>query len=133
MGDSTRPTIGNLPSWFRLAQDGCATAGARRGRLAVPGSVPAAIPCNPPDHTIYGNHMNETQKTTIYLDSADYQRLKAMARRQGRKPAELVREAVAAYARRGTRVPRSLGAGRSGKGNLSERAEVLLKGMGRAR
>jgi predicted transcriptional regulator len=90
-------------------------------------------PCNPPTHTIYGNHINETQKTTIYLDSADYQRLKTMARRQGRKPAELVREAVAAYARRGTRVPRSLGAGRSGKGNLSERAEVLLKGMGRAR
>ena len=77
--------------------------------------------------------MNETQKTTVYLDRADYQHLKTLARRQGRKPAELVREAVAAYARRGNTVPRSLGSGRSGKRNLSEQAEALLKGMGRAR
>jgi hypothetical protein len=75
--------------------------------------------------------MNGAQKTTVYLDPADYQRLKAMARRQGRKPAELVREAVAAYARHGNAMPRSLGSGRSGKRNLSERAEALLKGMGR--
>jgi len=77
--------------------------------------------------------MNETQKTTVYLDRADYQQLKTLARRQGRKPAELVREAVAVYARRGSMMPRSLGSGHSGKRNLSERAEVLLKGMGRAR
>jgi hypothetical protein len=77
--------------------------------------------------------MTRPQKTTVYLDGADYQRLKVLARRQGRKPAELVREAVARYARRGAPVPRSLGAGRSGKGNLSERAEALLQGMGRAR
>jgi len=77
--------------------------------------------------------MNETQKTTVYLDRADYQQLKTLARRQGRKPAELVREAVAAYARRGNTMPRSLGSGHSGKRNLSEQAEVLLKGMGRAR
>ncbi|MBI4515820.1 MAG: CopG family transcriptional regulator [Deltaproteobacteria bacterium] len=78
--------------------------------------------------------MNPPQKTTVYLDAEDYQRLKTMARRQGRRPAELVREAVAVYARGGgTAVPRSLGSGRSGKRNLSERAEQLLKGIGRAR
>ena len=76
--------------------------------------------------------MNDPQKTTVYLDRADYQRLKALARRQGRKPAELVREAVAVYTRQhGTSLPRSLGSGHSGKRNLSERAEQLLHGLGR--
>jgi hypothetical protein len=77
--------------------------------------------------------MTSALKTTVYLDAADYQRLKALARRQGRKPAELVREAVAVYAHRGGTTPRSLGAGRSGARNLSERAEALLKGLGRTR
>jgi len=77
-------------------------------------------------------YMNDPQKTTVYLDRGDYQRLKALARRQGRKPAELVREAVAAYTRqRGAALPHSLGSGHSGKRNLSERAEQLLRGMGR--
>lgn len=77
--------------------------------------------------------MSTLTKTTLYLPEADYRRLKALARREGRATAELVREAVAEYARRrgGTRLPRSLGAGRSGRGDLSERAESLLEGMGR--
>src|SRR5205807_1416291 len=52
-----------------------------------------------------------------------------------RTTAELVREAVAEYARRhapGGR-PKSLGAGRSGRGNIAERAEELLRGLGRRR
>ncbi len=73
-------------------------------------------------------------KTTVYLEAAAYRRLKAVARREKRKPAELVREAIAAYARRkAPALPRSLGAGRSGRRDLSERAEELLKGMGRSR
>jgi hypothetical protein len=40
-----------------------------------------------------------------------------------------VAELVAREAK--ARRPRSLGAGRSGRGDLSERAEELLKGMGR--
>jgi len=46
-----------------------------------------------------------------------------------------VREAVKEYAQRRDRqpAPRSLGAGRSGGAKLSERAEELLKGMGRSR
>jgi 1,4-alpha-glucan branching enzyme len=83
--------------------------------------------------TTYGIGMSEMTKTTLYLPEADYARIKAMAAREGRSAAELVREAVAEYAsRRGPRrLPRSLGAGRSGKGDVSEKAERLLKGIGR--
>ena len=82
---------------------------------------------------IYGSHMSDLTKTTLYLPEADYARLKAMARREGRATAELVREAVAEYAsRRGARrLPRSLGAGRSGRGDVAEKADLLLKGLGR--
>ncbi len=68
----------------------------------------------------------------MYLSQSDYRRLKALARAEGRPTAELVREAVAEYARRrtGKASPRSLGMGRSGRGDLAERAEELLGGMG---
>lgn len=83
--------------------------------------------------TIYG--MASTQKTTVYLDEADYRALKAIARAKGRTPASLVREAVAEYAAREKprRSPRSLGAGRSQTGDISERAEELLAGFGKKR
>ena len=72
-------------------------------------------------------------KTTVYLTGADYRRLQALARAQRRPAAELVREAVAEYAARETkgRRPSSLGAGRSGRRDFSERAEALLTGFGR--
>lgn len=72
------------------------------------------------------------QKTTVYLDSEDYTRLKRLARERGESPAALIREAVAEYGRRhaGRALPRSLGAGRSGRGYLSERDEELLEGLG---
>jgi predicted transcriptional regulator len=71
--------------------------------------------------------MAEVQKTTVYLDANDYRRLKSIARAKGRTPAALVREAVAEYAAREMhkRRPRSLGAGRSRRG------EDLLGGFGR--
>lgn len=77
--------------------------------------------------------MSETTRTTVYLDAADYRRLKAIARAEGRSAAELVREAVSEYARRrgGRARPRSIGSGRSGRDDLSERAEELLAGLGR--
>jgi hypothetical protein len=80
--------------------------------------------------TIYGVAV---QKTTVYLDAADYRRLKAIARAQGRPPAELVREAVARYtaAEMPARRARCVGAGASRRGDLSERAEELLAGLGR--
>ena len=75
------------------------------------------------------------QKTTVYLDPADYRTLKQIATRTRRQPAALVREAVAQYAARYGKRPvgRSVGAFSSGRRNLSERAEDLLKGMGRSR
>lgn len=73
-------------------------------------------------------------KTTLYLDSDVHRQLKLLARQRGRPVAELVREAVAEYAARhaGRAVPASLGMGRSGRGDLGERAEELLRGMGEA-
>jgi predicted transcriptional regulator len=79
--------------------------------------------------------MSDLTKTTVYLTTADYRRLKSLAREQRRTTADLVREAVAEYAQRHGRkvLPRSLGLGHSGRGDLSERAETLLRGMGRER
>jgi predicted transcriptional regulator len=72
-------------------------------------------------------------KTTVYLDAQQYDRIKEIARAENRAPAELVREAVAQYAerKRPRRTPKSLGSGRSGKGDVSTRAEGLLAGLGR--
>ena len=75
------------------------------------------------------------QKTTVYLDPTDYRRLKALARAQGRKPAELVREAVAQYTANAQprRRPRSIASGASRTGVVGERAEALLAGFGARR
>jgi hypothetical protein len=64
-----------------------------------------------------------------------YRALKRIAAKKKRQPAELVREAVAEYAARHTqrRAPKSIGAFSSGRRDLSERAEELLKGMGRSK
>ena len=79
--------------------------------------------------------MSGTLKTTVYLDAASYEILRGVARERGVPSAEVVREAVAEYARRHARrrKARSVGAFRSGKGDLSTRAEELLSGMGRSR
>lgn len=71
-------------------------------------------------------------KTTLYLDSDDYRKLKRIAARRRRAPAALVREAVAEYVLRHGQpcAPRSVGAFASGRSDLSERAEELLAGMG---
>jgi ribbon-helix-helix CopG family protein len=76
--------------------------------------------------------MPDTQKTTVYLDAADYRRLKAIAKARGCAPAELVREAVAQYAAKEStgRKARSVGIGRSRKTNIGARAEELLDGFG---
>jgi hypothetical protein len=72
-------------------------------------------------------------KTTVYLDEPSYARLKRIARAQGRPTASLVREAVMEYAaRHDTRGrPKSIGAFRSKRHDLSERAEDLLNDFGR--
>jgi len=72
------------------------------------------------------------QKTTVYLDPVEYRKLRAIAQEQGRSAAELIREAVAEYTARRSigRLPRSPGAGRSGRDDLSETSEDLLAGFG---
>jgi predicted transcriptional regulator len=75
------------------------------------------------------------QKTTVYLDADAYRRLKQLARKRGRAPAEMIREAVAEYTTRHAprRKPRSIGAFKSGRGDLGSRAEELLTGFGHDR
>jgi predicted transcriptional regulator len=70
-------------------------------------------------------------RTTIYLDETLYERVQRLAEASGRTQAAVIREAIATYAsgRRG-KVPRSVGMGASASGDLSERAEELLKGFG---
>lgn len=79
--------------------------------------------------------MSRVLKTTVYLGDADYRRLKAIARELGCPPAALVREAVAEFAKTHSRRkrPRSVGAGHSGRDDVSERAEELLSGLSRDR
>ena len=73
-------------------------------------------------------------KTTVYLDADEYRRLKAIARAQATTPAALLRKAVAEYTAAHARrpAPSSIGVGHSGRGNVSEKAEELLAGMGRS-
>ena len=75
------------------------------------------------------------EKTTLYLDGADYSKLKRIAAARRRAPAALVREAGAEdVARHGaTALPSSLGAATSGRTDLSEKAERLLDGFGSSR
>ena len=77
--------------------------------------------------------MSTLVKTTVYLLEREYRRIKELASEQNRPTAELVREAVAEYARRHGkyRMPSSVGAGASGRGDVSEKSEELLDGMGR--
>ena len=74
----------------------------------------------------------ETIKTTVYLNAADYRRLKSLAADKGRSAAELVREAVAEYAARATERewPRSFGMGDSGDPHFAENYEDYLDGFG---
>ncbi len=76
--------------------------------------------------------MSGRVKTTVYLDREEYRELKAIARTGDKTPAALIREAISEYAARHgkPRSPRSVGLGRSGRGDLSERTDELLAGMG---
>ena len=75
------------------------------------------------------------QKTTVYMHEDTYRRLKQIARERHRPPAAMVREAVAEYTARHSarRRPRSVGAFKSGRRDLGQRAEALLAGLGEDR
>ena len=74
----------------------------------------------------------KTIKTTVYLNAADYRKLKSLATDKGRSAAELVREAVAEYTARATerKWPRCFGMGDSGDPHFAERYEDYLDGFG---
>ncbi len=82
-----------------------------------------------PPHTIYG--MTRI-KTTVYLNAADYRKLKSLATDTGRHAAELVREAVAEYAARAKERewPKSFGMGYSGDPEFAANYEDALDGFG---
>ena len=71
-------------------------------------------------------------KTTVYLDAAEYRRLRALAEGEGRSAADLIREAVAEYTQRrtGARRPRTIGIADSGLTDLASRDEDYLEGFG---
>jgi hypothetical protein len=75
------------------------------------------------------------KRTTIFVEDDVFDTLRAMARRQGVSLAALTREALAAYVTRRQRARKPLtfvAIGRSGRRDVSERFEELLKeGFGR--
>jgi hypothetical protein len=67
-------------------------------------------------------------KTTLYLETDTLQVLEQLANAQGRSQAEIIREALAVYTERGPRPAlKGIGAYRSGRSDVSERAEDLLR------
>lgn len=85
---------------------------------------------------MYAYHMGEAmRRTTIFADDAVLDALHAIARRRGISLAEVAREALAAYVARQHRRRKPLtflAIGRSGRHDVAERFEELLKeGFGR--
>lgn len=73
-------------------------------------------------------------KTTVYMDEETARQLRERARREGRPQAELIREALRAHLQGDSRPElRGVGAFRSGRGDVSERAEELLRAAARDR
>ena len=73
-------------------------------------------------------------KTTVYLEDETALLLRQVAAAQKRSQAEIVRAAVRQYARRAVRPkPPGLGAYHSGRTDVSERAEALLRVAAKAK
>jgi ribbon-helix-helix protein len=75
------------------------------------------------------------KRTTVFVGDTVLDALRAIARRRGIPLAEVTREALSAYVSKHSHKGRSLsiiGIGRSGRRDIAERAEELLKeGFGR--
>jgi metal-responsive CopG/Arc/MetJ family transcriptional regulator len=76
------------------------------------------------------------QRTTVYLEEDIAMAIRHVAESQNRSQAEIIREALAKYIKeveRKTRRPRISGVGayRSGRSDVSERAEEILKELAR--
>jgi predicted transcriptional regulator len=72
-------------------------------------------------------------KTTLYLDEATDRALKQLSRSQQRSQAEVIREALSTYAaRQAAPAPKGIGAYHSGRSDVAEQAEELLRRAARA-
>jgi len=74
-------------------------------------------------------------KTTIYLDPEVALTLRQLAAVQGRSQAEIIRDAIQAYTSKTAARPRpkGIGAYQSGRTDVSERAEELMRRAARSR
>jgi transcriptional regulator of met regulon len=73
-------------------------------------------------------------KTTVYMDSEVALTLRQLAAIQRRPQAEIIREAILAYTKSAGRPrPKGVGAYKSGRTDISERAEDLMRRAARSR
>src|SRR6266849_9721908 len=73
-------------------------------------------------------------KTTVYMDSEVALTLRQLAAIQRRPQAEIIREAILAYTKSAARPrPKGVGAYQSGRTDVSERAEDLMRRAARSR
>jgi len=70
------------------------------------------------------------KKTTLYVGDEELAFLKQASKQEGVSQGAIVTRALKSYFRARVRRARSVGAGRSGRGDLSQRAEELLAGLG---
>jgi hypothetical protein len=70
------------------------------------------------------------KKTTLYLGDEEFALLKQASEQEGVSQGAIITSALKSYFRGRLRKARSIGAGRSRRGDLSERAEELLAGLG---
>ena len=73
------------------------------------------------------------KKTTLYLGDEESALLKQASEQEGVSQGAIITRALRSYFRGRSKKARSVGAGRSGRKDLSERAEDLLNGMGEDR
>jgi hypothetical protein len=73
-------------------------------------------------------------KTTVYLDETIALRVRQLAKTKGRSQAEVIRDALETYTRDVERPrPKGIGAYSSGRSDISERAEEILREAARKR
>jgi Ribbon-helix-helix protein, copG family len=74
-------------------------------------------------------------KTTVYMEPEVALTLRQLAAVQGRSQAEIIRDAIAAYTSKSAVRPRPKGLGgyESGRSDISERAEELMRRAARSR
>ena len=70
------------------------------------------------------------KKTTLYLGDEELALLKQASAQEGVSQGAIITRALRSYFRGRSRKSRSIGTGRSRRGDLSERAEELLEGLG---